>query len=196
MTAKTRRLLQALGFSSGLGLIAVAVTTYLTWPTNTLGNYLHDRRNREANVRALEMRVRTETDPLDRVFYQAWLAEEKGDLEGAIQGFQSLREGVQPGTSLHLKSSLRLGLAYGQNRQPERELQTYQALMDQYPGPSRLSQATFHLRQGDRHRALRLLDEALAQDARDGSLGSDRRFALYLQAIAGPNTPKASPRFH
>ena len=57
--------------------------------------------------------------------------------------------------------------------------------MNQYPGPSRLSQAAFYLRQGDRSRARALLDEALVQDEKDGSLGSDRRFAQRLQSMAG-----------
>ena len=191
MTARTRRLLQVTVVSSGLGMVAVAILTYATWPANTLGNYLHDRRNREANVRALEWRVGKETDPLERRFYQAWLVEEKGDLDGAIRGFQALRDDLRPGTPLHLRSSLRLGLAYGQNGQIQRELQTYQALLEQYPGPSRLSQATFYLRQGDKDRASRVLDEALAQDAKDGSLGTERQFAQFLRAIAEPRKPVA-----
>jgi len=183
VTAKTRRLLEILLLASGLGLVGVAVMTYVTWPANTLGNYVRDRRNREANVHALTLRIESEVDPLERRFYQAWLAEEKQDLQGAIHGFQALRAGTQPGTNLHLRSSLRLGLAYGQNHQPDQELATYRSLMDQYPGPSRLSQATFYLRRGDRDHARVMLDEALAQDERDGSLGSDRHFAQYLRAI-------------
>jgi len=183
VTKKTRRLLEILVLSSGLGLVGVAVMIYVTWPANTLGNYIQDRRNREANIRAITMRIEREADPLERRFYQAMLAEEKGDLKGAIRGFQALHDETQPGTKLHLKSSLRLGLAYGQNHQPEQELATYQALMDQYPGPSRLSQATFYLRHGDRDRARVLLEEALVQDERDGSLGSDRQFAQYLRAV-------------
>ena len=183
VTAKTRRLLEILLLASGLGLVGVAVTTYLTWPANTLGNYVRDRRNREANVRVLTMRIESEADPLEHRFYQAWLAEEKLDFQGAIRGFQALRTETQPGTNLHLRSSLRLGLAYGENHQPELELATYQALMGQYPGPSRLSQATFYLRQGDRDHARVMLDEALAQDERDGSLGSDRHFAKYLRVV-------------
>ncbi len=186
MTAKTRRMLEVLALSSGLGLIAVAVMTYLTWPANTLGNYVRDRQNREANVQALKLRTDSEADPLVRRFYQAMLAEEKGDLDGAIRGFQTLRDETPPGTWLHLRTSLRLGLAYGQNRQPEQELATYRALMDQHPGASRLSQATFHLRQGERDRARVLLDQALAQDERDGSLGSDRQFAQFLRTLVEP----------
>ncbi|MFI5340535.1 MAG: tol-pal system YbgF family protein [Candidatus Methylomirabilales bacterium] len=183
MTAKSRRLLEILLLAAGLGLLGVAVMTYVTWPANTLGNYVRDRRNRQANVRALTLRIQSEVDPLERRFYQAWLAEEKQDFQGAIRGFLALRAETQPGTNLHLRSSLRLGLAYGENGQPDQELATYQAQMDQYPGPSRLSQATFYLRRGDRDHARVMLDEALAQDERDGSLGSDRQFAQYLRAI-------------
>jgi tetratricopeptide (TPR) repeat protein len=179
-------LLEILVVSSVLGLVAVAVTTYATWPTNTLGNYIRDRQNREANIRTITSRIDREADPLQRRFYQAMLAEEKGDLDGAIRGFKSLCDDAEPGTKLHLTSALRLGLAYGQNRQPEQELATYQALMDRYPGQSRLSQAVFHLRRGERERARVLLDEALAQDARDGSLGSNRKTAQHLRAIVEP----------
>ena len=184
MTAKARRLLELVLLASGLGLVGVAVATYLTWPANTLGNYVRDRRNREASIRALTMRIQSEADPLERRFYQAWLAEEKQDLQGAIRGFQALRAETRPGTNLHLRSSLRLGLAYGQNHQPDQELAAYRALMDVYPGPSRLSQATFYLRQGNKEHARVLLDEALAQDEKDRSLGSDRQFAQYLRALA------------
>jgi Flp pilus assembly protein TadD len=179
-------LLGALALSSGIGLVAVAIATYLTWPANTLGNYLRDRQNREANVRALTTRISAETDPHTRTFYQAWLAEEKGDLAGAIRGFQSVQQGTPPGTMLHLHGALRLGLVYGLNHEPERELATYQALMERHPGASRLSQATFYLRRGDRERARTLLDEALAQDARDGSLGTDRTFARSIRNALGP----------
>ena len=170
--------------------------TYATWPDNAVGVYLHERRNREANLRALEWRMAQETEPTSHAFYQAWLAEEKGDLEGAIRGFQSLRDGTPGGSALYLKSSLRLGLAYGRNGQSDQELAVYEGLMERYPGQSRLSQATYHLRKGDRLRARRLLDDALAQDARDGSLGPDRQFAEYLRAGLGPaqgERPSSSP---
>lgn len=193
MTARTRRRLAlCLCLASGLSVAIAAIVTYVTWPANAVANYFYDRRNQHANIRALEWRVGAETDPLERRFYQAWLAEEKGDLKGAIRGFRSLRGEARPGTPLHLKSSLRLGLAYGLNRQPDRELHTYVALMKRYPGPSRLSQATFYMRQGDRHQARRVLDEALAQDEKDGSLGSQRGFAEYLRNGLGPKDGKAS----
>jgi predicted Zn-dependent protease len=180
----------------GLGLCAIAAMTYTTWPENAVGVYLHERRNREANIRALESRIARETEPAGKAFYQAWLAEEKGDLAEAIRGFQSLRDRAQPGTQWHLKSSLRLGLAYGRDHQPEQELAMYQALMDRYPGQSRLSQATYYLRRGEKEQARRLLDDALARDERDGSLGADRQFALGLRAGLGPGkheTPSGAP---
>ncbi len=183
MTAKTRRLVELLLLASGLGLVGVSVMIYLTWPANTLGNYVRNRQNHEANIRALTTRIESETDPLERRFYQAWMAEEKQDLQGAIRGFQALQADTRPGTNLHLRSSLRLGLAYGQNHQPDQELAAYRALMDLYPGPSRLSQATFYLRQGDKAHARLMLDEALAQDEKDESLGSNRQFAQYLRAM-------------
>jgi len=186
MTAKTRRMLGVLGLSASLGLVGVAVTTYATWPANTLGNYLRNRQAHQQIILALERRTSAERDSLTREFYQAWLAEEKGNLAGAIQGFQSLREKTRPGTPLHLHSSLRLGLAYGLNRDLEQELATYQGLMDQYPGASRLSQATFYLRRGEAERARVLLDEALGQDEKDGSLGTSRRLAQDLRNGLGP----------
>ena len=186
MTAKTRRMLGVLGLSASLGLVGVAVTTYATWPANTLGNYLRNRQAHQQIILALERRTSAERDSLTREFYQAWLAEEKGNLAGAIQGFQSLREKTRPGTPLHLHSSLRLGLAYGLNRDLKQELATYQGLMDQYPGASRLSQATFYLRRGEAERARVLLDEALGQDEKDGSLGTSRRLAQDLRNGLGP----------
>jgi hypothetical protein len=165
--------------------------TYLTWPANTLGNYVRDRRNREGNIRALTLRIESEMDPLEGRFYQAWSAEAKQDLQGALRGFQTVRAETRPGTDPHLRSSLRLGLAYGQNHQPDQEPATHRALMDQYPGPSRLSQATFYLRRGERDHARVMLDQALAQDARDGSLGPDRHLAQYLRAIVESGDRKA-----
>jgi tetratricopeptide (TPR) repeat protein len=166
-------------------MIALAVTIHSTWPDNFAGVFFHDRRNRDANIRALEWRIRGETDPAGRAFFEAWLAEESGDLDGAIRGFRSVRDGASPGSALYLRSSLRLGLAYGGNGQPDEELAVYQGLMGLHPGPSRLSQATYHLRRGERDQARRLLDDALARDERDGSLGSDRGFARALRAGLG-----------
>src|SRR5574341_269567 len=193
MMVRTRRRLMAFVLlPSGISVAAAAVITYATWPANAVANYFHDRRNQLANVRALEWRVGAETDPLERRFYQAWLAEEKGDLKGAIRGFKSLRDDAPPGTPLHLRTSLRLGLAYGLNRQPDRELQIYRGLMNRYPGPSRLSQATFYMRQRDQDQARRVLDEALAQDEKDSSLGSQRGFAQYLRNSLGGKDREAS----
>lgn len=182
MTGESKKLLGIAVLSLVVGLGGVAATVYLTWPNNVLGVYLHERENRQANIRALEWRVSMETEPASRAFFQAWLAEEKGDLAQAIRGFQSLRDAARPGTPFHLRTSLRLGLAYGLNHEPERELATYKALDDQYPGSSRLSQATFHLRRGEKEQARRALDEALDRDERDGSLGADRAFAQSLRA--------------
>ena len=196
MTAKSRRLLGLAGLCMAVGMVGVAVMFAVTWPHNAVGVYLHERQNRAANIRALEWRIARETDALERAFYQAWLAEEKGDPEEAIRGFQSLRDDARSGTALHLKSALRLGLAYGGNRQPDQELATYQSLMKRHPGPSRLSQATYHLRRGEREQARRLLDDALARDEADGSLGADRSFAQHLRSGLGPRAggvPAASP---
>lgn len=185
MTAKARRLVGIVLVALSAVLLGVGATMYATWPDNFAGVLVTERQNREANIRALEWRLTRETEPAELAFYQAWLAEERGDFDEAIRGFRSLRDTALPGTALYLRSSLRLGLAYGRNRQPEEELAIYQGLMERYPGPSRLSQATHHLRRGERDQARRLLDDALARDERDGSLGSERPFALWLRAGLG-----------
>jgi len=192
--ASAKRSLVVGGFGAGFGLVAAAVMLYATWPDNAVGVYLNERRNREANIRALEWRVTQEIEGADRDFFRAWLAEEKGDLDEAIRGFQSVRDGAAPGTAFHLKTTLRLGLAYGNNRQPDEELAVYQGLMARYPGPSRLSQAMYRLRRGEKEEALRLLDDALALDERDGSLGTQRDFALFLRAGLGSSNEKAPNR--
>jgi predicted Zn-dependent protease len=186
VTAHSKRFLGIAIVSLGLGVAGVAATAYLTWPNNALGLYLHERKNRAANIRALEWRVSHETDPTYKSFYQAWLAEEKGDLNDAIRSFQLLRDAATPGTEIHLRTSLRLGLAYGLNDEPERELAIYQAMMDRYPGPSRLSQALYYMRHGKKGQARKTLDDALAQDKEDGSLGSHRPFAQSLRTGLGP----------
>ena len=192
MTGKPKKLLGIAALSLVVGLGGVAATVYLTWPNNALGVFLIERENRQANIRALEWRVSTETEPASRAFFQAWLAEEKGDLAQAIREFQSLRDAARPGTPFYLRTSLRLGLAYGLNHEPERELANYLALNDQYPGPSRLSQATFHLRRGEKEQARRALDEALDRDEQDGSLGADRPFAQSLRAGLVPERRERS----
>lgn len=186
MTATTKRRWMILCFILGAALTGIAATIHVTWPNNFAGVFVNERRNRAANIRALEWRITQETDPSGRAFYEAWLAEEKGDLERAIRGFRTLRDAVPPGTGLYLTRSLRLGLAYGRNGQPDEELAIYQGLMGSYPGPSRLSQATYHLRRGEREQARRMLDDALKQDERDGSLGSERAFVRALRAGLGP----------
>jgi tetratricopeptide (TPR) repeat protein len=186
VTPKVRRLLGMVVLSSCIGLVGLAAATYLTWPANTLGAYLHHRRAQQDIIRGLERMVAGQPDHLYREFYQAWLAEEKGDFAEAIQGFESLQVQAQPGSTLYLHTSLRLGLVHGENHEPEKELATYRALMTRYPGPSLLSQTMFHLRQGQRDTARSLLDQALAQDARDGSLGGDRELALILRKGLDP----------
>jgi tetratricopeptide (TPR) repeat protein len=172
--------------------VIVGAWLYATWPDNSIGLYFHERRNREENIRALESRIAREADTHAKRFFGAWLAEERGDLDGAIHGFLSLRDAVSPDSPLHLRSALRLGLAYGLKGQLDQELAVYQGLMEKYPGPSRLSQATHFLRRGDKGQARRLLDEALGQDDRDGSLGPDREFALSLRSGLGPFPPGTS----
>jgi len=186
VTATTKRHLVILCLALGVGLTGIAATIHTTWPNNFAGVFVNERRNRAANIRALEWRITQETDPAGRAFYEAWLAEEKGDLDSAIHGFRSLRDAAPPGSGLYLTCSLRLGLAYGRNGQPDEELAIYQGLMGSYPGPSRLSQTTYHLRRGERDQARRLLDDALARDERDGSLGSRRAFVRALRAGLGP----------
>ena len=193
MRPKTRRLWGILVLSSCISLVGIAAVTYATWPDNALGVYLHQRRAQQQVIRSLERRVAGERDPATHQFYQAWLAEEKGDLAGAIRGFESSQALAQPGTPLHLQTSIRLGLAHGLNHDPERELATYRALMARYPGPSLLTQAMFHLRRGQREAARLLLDEAIAQDQRDGSLGSDRELATSLRSGLGPAGPRPTP---
>lgn len=170
----------------GVALTGIAATIHVTWPDNFAGVFVNERRNRTANIRALEWRITQESDPAGRAFYEAWLAEEKGDLDAAIRGFRSLRDAAPRGTGLYLTCSLRLGLAYGRNGQPDEELAIYQSLIGAYPGASRLSQATYHLRRGERDQARRLLDDALARDKHDGSLGTEREFVRALRAGLGP----------
>lgn len=195
MTAKSKQRLMIACLALGVALTGIAATIHATWPNNFAGVLINERRNRAANIRALEWRITQETDPAGRAFYEAWLAEEKGDLARAIRGFRSLRDAAPPGTGLYLTCSLRLGLAYGRNGQPEEELAVYQGLMGSYPGPSRVSQVTYHLRRGERDRARRLLDDAVARDERDGSLGSDREFVRALRAGLGPAPTGEAPGF-
>ena len=193
MTTHSKRWLGLIGLALGISMAGLGGLVSLTWPNNLVGVYLTEQRNRAANIRALEWRLTREMSGPDRQFFQAWLDEEKGNLKEAILGFRSLRDGATPGSPMHLKSALRLGLAYGMNREPDRELATYQELMGRHPGPSRLSQATYHLRRGERDQARRLLDDALARDAQDGSLGSYRPFAQGLRNSLGPSQSHALP---
>jgi tetratricopeptide (TPR) repeat protein len=171
MTAKARLFLRMLLGSAAIGLAGVALAVYLTWPVNSLGANLKIRSNQAEILRALEERVAREPDPLLRRFFEAWHAEEQGDLAGAIRGFRGIREATDEAGMLYVHASLRLGQSYGRNGEPDRELAIYQGLMSRHPGASRLSQAFFHLRRGERAEALALLETAVAQDAADGSLG-------------------------
>ncbi len=194
MTVRPRRLLHLTLLATGLSFVAVAAAAYLTWPTNILGDYVRIWQAHQANIQSITRGMERLSDPRERRFYQAMLAEEKGDLVEAIRILRPLAEESEQGSPFRLKVTLRLGQAYGLKGDLEEELATYQALMRNYPGPSRISQAAFHLRRGDRQRAKILLDEALEQDTKDGSLGSDRRFAEHLRAVAGSgNRESKSP---
>lgn len=181
--------------SAAVGLAGTAVAVGLTWPENSLGAYLHARRSQAEVIRLLGRRISAEPDPLVRAFYQAWQDEEQGDVPGAIRGFDRVARGADPDSSLALHATLRLGQSYGHNRQPEQELAVYRGLMERHPGASRLSQAFFHLRRKEHRAALDLLEEALAQDARDGSLGGYRELAESIRRrLAGPGPAAARPR--
>jgi tetratricopeptide (TPR) repeat protein len=171
MTAKARLFLQMILGSAAIGLAGVVLAVYLTWPVNSLGANLKIRSNQARILRALEERIAREPDPLLRRFFEAWHAEEQGDLTGAIGGFRGVREATDEAGTLYVHASLRLGQSYGRNGEPDRELAVYQGLISRHPGASRLSQALFHLRRGERAEALALLETAVAQDAADGSLG-------------------------
>ena len=177
--------------SAVAGLLAVGAAVGLTWPDNSLGVYLQARQNHARTVHALEARIARESDPLARAFYRAWLAEERGDLAGAIAGFEAVRQGAAVERPLHLHATLRLGQSLGRSGDPAREIETYRSLMDRHPGASRLGQIFFHLRRDERSPALYLLEEALAQDARDGSLGQYRQTAREIRD--GLHEPAARP---
>jgi hypothetical protein len=187
-----RRWLRLILISAVGTLATVGVAVYLTWPDNRVGDHVRVWQAQRETIRALERRVAGESDPLIRRYYAAWLSEERGDVPEAIREFRALRDQASPGTDLHLHCSLRLGLAYGLNREPERELAVYRDLLARYPGASRLSQATFHLRRGEAAPARRLLTEALAQDAADRSLGASRPMAqAILDEIRSQGVPPA-----
>lgn len=191
MTAKTRLFLH-MGLGSALaGVVGVILAVYLTWPQNSLGAYLQLRDDQAKIIRALEGRIAGESDPLVRTFYQAWLAEERGDLAGAIAGFREVQSRADRDGSLSVRATLRLGQSYGRNGEPERELATYQSLMERHPGASRLGQIFYHLRRDEQAEALALLEVALAQDARDGSLGRYRQAAHQIRDGLRASAPRA-----
>ncbi len=181
MNAKTRLFLR-MGLGSALaGMVGVLLALILTWPQNSLGMYLRLRDDQAKIVRALELRAARESNPLERAFYRAWLAEEEGDVAGAIAGFREVQASADREGSLYVRATLRLGQSHGRNGDPERELAVYRSLLDRHPGASRLGQILFHLRRDERAEALALLEVALAQDTQDGSLGQYRQAAREIR---------------
>jgi hypothetical protein len=176
-----RRRLRVVALALALGGAGLAVGLLATWPDNALGDLLHIRRSRAAIVDALRHRVDREADPALRAYYEGWLAEAVGDLDGALMRYRLAGDAAAPGSLLHLHAALRLGLAYGERGDHEKELVIYRSLADRYPGASQLSQVTFFLRRGEPARARALLDETLARDAEDAQLGSDRALAQGLR---------------
>jgi tetratricopeptide (TPR) repeat protein len=171
-----------MGLASSLaGVIGVVLALGITWPQNSLGSYLKSREDHAKIVRALENRVAGETDPVERAFYQSWLAEERGDLAGAIAGFQEVLGRTDPDGPLYVRATLRLGQTYGRNGEPERELAIYEGLIERHPGASFLGRIFFRLRRGERAEALALLEVALRRDAQDGSLGHYREVARQIR---------------
>jgi tetratricopeptide (TPR) repeat protein len=191
------RLFLRVGLASAMaGTIGVALAVALTWPQNSLGGYLKSRENHNKIVRALEDRIAGETDPAERAFYQSWLAEERGELAAAIAGFQDVRDRTGRDGPLYVRATLRLGQSYGRSGDPERELATYEGLMERHPGAGLLGQIFFRLRRGERAEASALLDVALRRDAQDGSLGHYRDVARQIQndlQAAGYGTPAGRP---
>lgn len=191
MTAKSRLFLR-MGLGSALaGVATVSLAVFLTWPQNSLGAYLQLRDDRAKVIRALEGRVAGESDLVVRAFFQAWLAEERGDLAGAIAGFREVQGRAEQDGSLYVRATIRLGQSYGRNGEPERELATYQGLMERHPGAGRLSQIFYRLRRDERTEALTLLEAALAQDAQDGSLGQYRHIARQIRDGLRASVPGA-----
>jgi hypothetical protein len=168
-------LLAAGGTSAVVGL-----AVWLSWPENSVADYVHIWRAQRERVDGLRRRVAAEADPEVKAFYAAWLAEEQGDIAAAVRGFESVRSRSRPGSQGYLASTIRLGQAYGRSGDPARELAVYRSLLSDHPAASRMSQATFHLRRREFEAARRVLVEALEQDTRDGSLGGYRPMAQAL----------------
>jgi hypothetical protein len=166
----------------------IGLTVWLSWPDNAVADYVSIWQGQRDMVRGLRARVAAETDLEVKAFFAAWLAQEEGDIAAAIRGFEAIRSRSRPGTSAYLVSTIRLGQAYGLNNETARELAAYQSLLPDHPAASRMSQATFHLRRREVESARDLLREALALDARDGSLGEYRDMA---QAMLNSATPSA-----
>lgn len=192
MRPAERRWLKVVALALAIGGAGIAVALLATWPDNALGDLLQVRRSRAAMVEALRHRVDRETDPALRSYYEGWLAEAAGDLDGALARYRVAGEAAAPGSVLHLHAALRLGLVYGEQGDHEKELVIYRSLAGRYPGASQLSQVTFFLRRGEPARARALLDEMLARDAEDARLGSDRALAQALRRGMG-QAPLATP---
>jgi tetratricopeptide (TPR) repeat protein len=189
-----RRWGKVVGLAFGLAAAGIAIGLFVTWPDNTLGDLLHMRRSHAAMVAALRYRADRERDPALRHYYRGWLAEAAGDLDAALVQYRAAGDAAAPGSLLHLQAALRLGLVYGQRGDHEKELVIYRSLQERYPGASQLSQVTFFLRRGEPARARALLDEALARDAEDAGLGSDRALAQALRRGLGAEPPAQPER--
>ena len=176
------RLFLRMGLGSALaGVVGVILALVLTWPQNSLGAYFRLRDDQAKIIRALEDRDAGESHPVERTFYQAWLAEERGDLAGAIVGFREVQDRADQAGRLYVRATLRLGQSYGRNGELEREMTVYRSLMDRHPGASRLGQIFYHLRRDEQAEALALLEVALVQDAQDGSLDQYRQAAREIR---------------
>jgi hypothetical protein len=108
--------------------------------------------------------------------------------------YRAVRAAAPPGSGLGVLAALRLGRLHGDVGEYAAELAIYESLMPAHPAESLLSQGMFHIRRGDRERARALLDEALARDARDGSLGEDRQLARGLRHGLGPAGAPGQPQ--
>jgi hypothetical protein len=142
---------------------------------------LHLWRNWRDRLAGLERRVATEKDPVLRAYYQAWLTAERGHTRQAMAEYRAVRATATPGSRLQVQAALRLGRLHGEVGEYAEELAIYEGLMAQHPAASLIAQGMYYTRRGDRDRARALLDEALARDAVDGSLGEDRALARSLR---------------
>jgi hypothetical protein len=194
MNARRPRWLRVVGLALGLSVAGAAAAGVLTWPDNPLADYWRIWRNWRGRLAGLERRVATEKDPVVQAYYQAWLTAERGHTRQAMAEYRAVREAAPPGSRLGVQAALRLGRLHGDVGEYAAELAIYESLMPAHPAESLLSQGMFYIRRGDRERARALLDEALARDARDGSLGEDRRLARGLRHGLGPAGAPGQPQ--